>query len=796
MKNIRIGNDILLNFPIILENSTIEQIRKMNFKVFVMPSKPDVTESSTPETAVDKYKYRICDNHEMYNWKFDEFKKHHKHACELSHKIVEVEDDKYVFEAYFPAYHQHVLGKYDVIIFGNHKEVGQCVCDQKEFVNLVEHSEDADQVFTEDAEPILVLHPLMIEYGKLNEIEQAEKDRVRAEQYRVNNEISRDNAELLRRNNEQSRVLAEKDRNTKQGDLSKLITPTKTDLVSAINEAYNHGNGSGLTPEQEAEIAKISDKADFYVVEIENFSEEDVEFNIPNLATRYLLSNHPEVIQVGTYVLQLSGLYDNDAYYTGTYDHRQISLHAHEDGRHILGKVTVKTTESESELGDFVKVVDLTELQVGDTFECDGAFVTCVYGLHESHHRLTMAAMGNYRLDCFMHSLSEDNRGQIYSIIEVGESNSYTFKGWFVMMGGYGGLVSELPFSDDFTILQDIDGLDCVEWLSIITSSFGESNVKEVVLPAMGDNTFYVEGQWLASFGIDEYRTPADKYKIVERRRYDHFPPHRYSQDVPITYDGYEIYSIVEVNTNDWHYEHTCKVLGYVATLCKSSVPPHPILWKITIDKTTNNKVVTEVDTIDGKTAQEWFDYLEELFNHEYASKEELAQIESELGEFKPYVVQNFEYQNWNKNGDVVWILTDANECKTIVEKKYRWISVDNIILQVYSIIGDNIYYSKMPETGIPEELTILKASISKTSGQAELYTESIGETPNLQTEAKILTDAVNEVLEKTQTNATELTQIGSQVNTFIQQFEPITSEQYERLEDKSGIHFVILKDL
>lgn len=171
MKNIRIGNDILLNFPIILENSTIEQIRKMNFKVFVMPSKPDVTESSTPETPADKYKYRICDSHEMYNWKFDEFKKHHKHACELSHKIVEVEDDKYVFEAYFPAYHQHVLGKYDVIIFGNHKEVGQCVCDQKEFVNLVAHSEDADQVFTEDAEPILVLHPLMIEYGKLNEIE-------------------------------------------------------------------------------------------------------------------------------------------------------------------------------------------------------------------------------------------------------------------------------------------------------------------------------------------------------------------------------------------------------------------------------------------------------------------------------------------------------------------------------------------------------------------------------------------------------------------------------------------------
>lgn len=196
MKNIRIGNDILLNFPIIFENSTPEQVRKMQFDVIVLPSIPKQESQSVQQSPADKYKYRICDDHEGYNWKFEEFQKHHKHACKLIHKIVEKEDDTYVFQVYWPAYHQHALGKYDIIVIGKPCAVGQCVCDQREFVNLVAYSEDADQEFTEDAEPILVLHPLTIDFGGGCDCRLITKEEI-ADVFDVSNMYTLDYCELI-----------------------------------------------------------------------------------------------------------------------------------------------------------------------------------------------------------------------------------------------------------------------------------------------------------------------------------------------------------------------------------------------------------------------------------------------------------------------------------------------------------------------------------------------------------------------------------------------------------------------
>lgn len=127
-----------------------------------------------------------------------------------------------------------------------------------------------------------------------------------------------------------------------------------------------------------------------------------------------------------------------------------------------------------------------------------------------------------------------------------------------------------------------------------------------------------------------------------------------------------------------------------------------------------------------------------------------IPQIESELGEFKPYVVQHFEIKG---EGEVE--LTDEAERLAIINNKYRALNIGGALLELqfsdtesasYHIVGADRY-----------GVNYINLSVYNEHSVCDALAINIGDMQNLQTKEKSLVGAIGEVNDK-------VTQIGSQV--------------------------------
>lgn len=178
MKSIRIGNDIRIEWPIILGEG-IEGLDGLDLSVWVRPSAPTVNWHNYVEhPTLYREERRVIMNGGLScvpHGDIGDGREHcHGHrrppqADAPARLPFKVEDDKII--AYWRADRQFAVGDYDIILYARKNKTGQGVCDQYRFVRLVAHSAQADLPDDSGLEAVIAMQPVTLELSGLSAYE-------------------------------------------------------------------------------------------------------------------------------------------------------------------------------------------------------------------------------------------------------------------------------------------------------------------------------------------------------------------------------------------------------------------------------------------------------------------------------------------------------------------------------------------------------------------------------------------------------------------------------------------------
>lgn len=191
MKSIRIGNDIRIEWPIVLSGD-VSKLQDLDLTVEVRPSAKIIdTHNYADEIRNNDNKRLLFEKHEttvMMNGGLEcrrdigDGKEHCRprppRPCpprpippapvKLPYHI---EDNTLI--AMWTADRQFATGDYDIILYAHKNEGGQAVCDQYRFVRLVSHTAQADAPDDSGIEAVIAMQPVILELSGLSAYEVA-----------------------------------------------------------------------------------------------------------------------------------------------------------------------------------------------------------------------------------------------------------------------------------------------------------------------------------------------------------------------------------------------------------------------------------------------------------------------------------------------------------------------------------------------------------------------------------------------------------------------------------------------
>ena len=177
MKSIRIGNDISIEWPIVLSGD-VEKLKDLDLTVEVRPSAKIIDthnyadENSRKEVTV------------MMNGGVDclpdigDGKEHCQPCrprphCPTAPVLLPYHIEDNTLIAMWTADRQFATGDYDIMLYAHKNEGGQAVCDQYRFVRLVSHTAEADAPDASGIEAVIAMQPVTLELSGLSAYEVA-----------------------------------------------------------------------------------------------------------------------------------------------------------------------------------------------------------------------------------------------------------------------------------------------------------------------------------------------------------------------------------------------------------------------------------------------------------------------------------------------------------------------------------------------------------------------------------------------------------------------------------------------
>ena len=177
MKSIRIGNDIRIEWPIVLSGD-VEKLKDLDLSVEVRPSAKIIDthnyadENSRKEVTV------------MMNGGVDclpdigDGKEHcqpyrPRPHCPTAPVLLPYHIEDNTLIAMWTADRQFATGDYDIMLYAHKNEGGQAVCDQYRFVRLVSHTAEADTPDDSGIEAVIAMQPVTLKLSGLSAYEVA-----------------------------------------------------------------------------------------------------------------------------------------------------------------------------------------------------------------------------------------------------------------------------------------------------------------------------------------------------------------------------------------------------------------------------------------------------------------------------------------------------------------------------------------------------------------------------------------------------------------------------------------------
>ena len=175
MKSIRIGNDIRIEWPIVLSGD-VSKLQDLDLTVEVRPSAKVVDWHNYIEQPT-RGKHSVMMNGGIaFRPDIGDGKEHcHPHRPKPAVPYVKlpyhIEDNTLI--AMWTADRQFAVGDYDIILYAHKNEGGQAVCDQYRFVRLVAHSAQADAPDDSGIEAVIAMQPVTLKLAGLSAYEVA-----------------------------------------------------------------------------------------------------------------------------------------------------------------------------------------------------------------------------------------------------------------------------------------------------------------------------------------------------------------------------------------------------------------------------------------------------------------------------------------------------------------------------------------------------------------------------------------------------------------------------------------------
>lgn len=181
MKSIRIGNDIRIEWPIVLSGD-VEKLQDLDLTVEVRPSAKIIDTHNYADAPKPRKVTVMMNGGITCRPDIGDGKEHcrprpcppHPHRPVPPAPVrlpYHIEDNTLI--AMWTADRQFATGDYDIILYAHKNEGGQAVCDQYRFVRLVSHTAEADAPDDSGIEAVIAMQPVTLELSGLSAYEVA-----------------------------------------------------------------------------------------------------------------------------------------------------------------------------------------------------------------------------------------------------------------------------------------------------------------------------------------------------------------------------------------------------------------------------------------------------------------------------------------------------------------------------------------------------------------------------------------------------------------------------------------------
>ena len=177
MKSIRIGNDIRIEWPIVLSGD-VEKLKDLDLTVEVRPSAKIIDTHNYADENSRKEVTVMMNGGVNCLPDIGDGKEHCQPCrprphCPTAPVLLPYHIEDNTLIAMWTADRQFATGDYDIMLYAHKNEGGQAVCDQYRFVRLVSHTAEADAPDGSGIEAVIAMQPVTLELSGLSAYEVA-----------------------------------------------------------------------------------------------------------------------------------------------------------------------------------------------------------------------------------------------------------------------------------------------------------------------------------------------------------------------------------------------------------------------------------------------------------------------------------------------------------------------------------------------------------------------------------------------------------------------------------------------
>lgn len=174
MKSIRIGNDIRIEWPIVLSGD-VSKLQDLDLTVEVRPSSKIIDTHNYADPPKPREVTVMMNGGIGCRIGIGDGKEHCRPRphCPTAPVLLPYHIEDNTLIAMWTADRQFATGDYDIILYAHKNEGGQAVCDQYRFVRLVSHTAQADAPDDSGIEAVIAMQPVTLKLSGLSAYEVA-----------------------------------------------------------------------------------------------------------------------------------------------------------------------------------------------------------------------------------------------------------------------------------------------------------------------------------------------------------------------------------------------------------------------------------------------------------------------------------------------------------------------------------------------------------------------------------------------------------------------------------------------